>query len=81
MKLRDYAVENRQLEIRCCFFSVATFKNNSIASGLQYFIGLHIILCYGNFLVCQKSFYSSCSGGAARRLTDNYFYSFYAKGG
>jgi len=59
MKLRDYAVENRQLEIRCCFFSVSAFKNNSIASGLQYFIGLHIILCYVNFSVYQKTFYSS----------------------
>ncbi len=49
MKLRDCAVENRQYEIRCDIFSISTFKTNSIASGLQYFIGLHIILCYGNF--------------------------------
>jgi len=54
MKLRDNAVENRQFEIRCCIFSISTFKTNSIASGLQYFIGLYIRLCYGSFKIYQK---------------------------
>ncbi|CAB1080801.1 hypothetical protein D1AOALGA4SA_8476 [Olavius algarvensis Delta 1 endosymbiont] len=36
------------------FFTIFTFKTNSIAPGLQYFIGLRIILCYVNFQIYQK---------------------------
>ncbi|CAB1060243.1 hypothetical protein D1BOALGB6SA_5008 [Olavius sp. associated proteobacterium Delta 1] len=42
------------MKFAATFFSIITFKNNSIASSLQYFIGLHIILCYVNFQIYLK---------------------------